>query len=512
MKSDFKEGRCGVAFKNGKLYQFTKRHVLVMTTWPDPRAWFKRRSHGWKATRKWADSLLSGSIFPQPHDNNLSVDALLIPDLQNPAQLALPGIATSKEEAKELWWQKMLQREKLVLNAYADTIPEDIRAQLVQYNDRKWHLFNLLTRCPGALDLSCSNPALLYALASNWVFHKPAATQPIRAARRLVNKRQKLILDWLGFPATETARQIMAKIMPSALSVSALLCLRRAFDQPDLIKTLAHLDSVNAGTLKLLRIRKLHPYLTPRFIEDVSRDNRPNHEQRPDVVSLLLDTIKMAEEDQWRHCPPRFFSIARLQEVHDDLTRRMNRQRWIERRSFVERRYGTQFPPPPFPGTDTIRPIDTPEALHFEGGELNHCVGSHIESVFEGQEYVYQVLAPVRATLSIRRHGNGWSPSELSMKSNKKVDKPLETQIYTALFSSGKGLLSSEGEDDLPEWVTEDFPPNEDGPVIARCDLDLQEDQRAPVSWNYLNPKQLPLLTPEESAVYRNCLMILGSK
>jgi hypothetical protein len=42
MKSDFKEGRRGLAFKDGKLFEFTKRHVLVLSPWPDPRAWFKR--------------------------------------------------------------------------------------------------------------------------------------------------------------------------------------------------------------------------------------------------------------------------------------------------------------------------------------------------------------------------------------------------------------------------------------------------------------------------------------
>ena len=31
MKSNFTEGRYGYAFKNGKLYWFTKRHVMVMT-------------------------------------------------------------------------------------------------------------------------------------------------------------------------------------------------------------------------------------------------------------------------------------------------------------------------------------------------------------------------------------------------------------------------------------------------------------------------------------------------
>lgn len=51
----YKEGPPGVHFKNGKLYSFCKTHALVLSQWPDPRGWFKRRSHDWRPTRKWSD-------------------------------------------------------------------------------------------------------------------------------------------------------------------------------------------------------------------------------------------------------------------------------------------------------------------------------------------------------------------------------------------------------------------------------------------------------------------------
>ena len=127
-------------------------------------------------------------------------------------QMALPGV-TSREEryAKE---QYHYQAARCV---FVHSLPREVREELRRYAERKWHLLNLFARCPGALDLSRSNPGLAYALASNWAFHKPAVARPIRAARSLVHKKQKAILEWLGFPATEPARRILAKIRPKSL-------------------------------------------------------------------------------------------------------------------------------------------------------------------------------------------------------------------------------------------------------------------------------------------------------
>ena len=96
-------------------------------------------------------------------------------------QIILPGIVIPEERSARRAYSDHMAR-----TAFVNMIPEEVRLELLRYSNRKWHLMSILARCPGAMDLSRSNPALLFALASNWAFHRPSVKQPIRAARGLV--------------------------------------------------------------------------------------------------------------------------------------------------------------------------------------------------------------------------------------------------------------------------------------------------------------------------------------
>lgn len=83
------------------------------------------------------------------------------------------------------------------------------------------------------------------------------------------------------------------------------------------------------------------------------------------------------------------------------------------------------FPPPPFPGTDTIRPLCTPVELINESIAQRNCVGNRVTyepHIRKGRCYIYKVVAPERATLSIiRRTGESWSIGELKAAGNHPV-------------------------------------------------------------------------------------------
>ena len=83
----FKPGKYGSFVKDGKLFDFSPEHILVMAPWPDPRAWVKTSGTGFRVTRKHADEffrLMEVRLAPwlereadpqQPHDAGI-VDSL----------------------------------------------------------------------------------------------------------------------------------------------------------------------------------------------------------------------------------------------------------------------------------------------------------------------------------------------------------------------------------------------------------------------------------------------------
>ena len=427
-KSHFHEGLWGLACKDGKLYEFSDSHVLVMKGWPDPRAWFKRRSHGWKPTRKWADVLLSQPAFidktPAPAK---PTQPFALPN----GQMILTGVVIPEERRARREYSDHVAR-----TAFIDMIPETIRLELQRYSNRRWHLLNILARCPNSLDLSRSNPALLFALASNWAFHKPAVAKPIRAVRRLIGKKEKVIQEWLGFPATEAVRKLLAKIEPDAVNVEALLYLREALQNPVCLKLLRHLPRLNRQVVMLASDRRLMDHVTPRLLQDVisrSTQMTPDDEtfESQDVYRLMLDTVRMATIVDWEKCPQKFCSLKRLQAIHDELSPRMDA-------ALLKKKYNLpdKFGEPPFPGTEHIVPIRTPEEMFREGYLQKNCVGSYVLPVAEGAEYVYRVEQPIRATLSVVLKSGAWEPSQLFKGCNVPVDPETKRQIFGELFKT----------------------------------------------------------------------------
>ncbi len=325
----------------------------------------------------------------------------------------------------------MQMKDHKALSGYYRTIPSAVREEVSRYEDRRWHMFNLFARCPGALDLSQSNPALCFALASNWVFHKPAVQRPMRAARSLIGKKQRCIMEWVGFPPTESARSILAKIVPQSLAVEGLLYLRDALRDGDLIKLLSHLERINAGVLRIATDPRFRDHRTPRLLQAIGQEKEYDgaRQSRNPIFWIFRDTLAMAEMIEWRNCPRKFISLQRLKSLHDQLSRRMNAGQILRNRNLPDR-----FPAPPFAGTPEIIPITTPAELCQEGVDMHHCAGAHVMSVARKSEYVYRVLSPVRATLSVHLVRGRWKEGELFQARNVPVEEAVARQLFQRLM------------------------------------------------------------------------------
>jgi hypothetical protein len=360
--------------------------------------------------------------------------------------------SVQERRAKLEWIRAAILLVRRIQSSYFDAIPEEVRNELLRYKNRQWHLFCLFARCPGALDLSRSSPALCYALASNWVFHKPAVSWPMRAARGLAAKRQKHMLAWMGFPGTESARRIMAKVDPSALEIKRLLQFRRALADTEIAKWLSHLEHINLSVMEMVAWRDYRPFISPRLLTEVSREEAESR-RRASAIRTFADTLHMAREMPEVACPRPFRSLRQLEAVHDDLARQTE-HRWQRVGLTCHDGQGgpLSFPKPPYAGTGHIQPILTSEDLHEEGRVMGHCVGIYDHRVARGQCFVYRVTGPVRATMEIVRSvDHGWMSGQLMLARNRPAPEALAVQLFGELFASGKITPSLDPQDSKAE-------------------------------------------------------------
>jgi hypothetical protein len=298
-----------------------------------------------------------------------------------------------------------------------------------------------------------ANPGLAFALASNRVFHRPAVKKPLRAARSQLRKKQREILSWLGFAPTESVRRILRKIDPSDLTVERLLYLRDGLSDPAVVKSLSHLPSVNSLVLRLATDPRLRGWFTPRWLAEVAADTGQVADPaggwpRQTPFDLLMDTLRMLRLVGEGATIRPFSSSDHLRRTHDALVGRAGAPDWGQEWHGSRSALPDRFPAPPFPGTAKIVPLLTPEALQNEGAEMRHCVVSHSFEVADGDAYVYRVVSPVRATLSIGNVGGRWRPREMRGPGNVEIDPLVCARIFGELEWSAYG---GEGEEEGAE-------------------------------------------------------------
>ena len=87
----------------------------------------------------------------------------------------------------------------------------------------------------------------------------------------------------------------------------------------------------------------------------------------------------------------------------------------------VQRAVGT-FHEPPVPGTVDIVPLTDAGQLLEEAREQRNCVGGYASRVAGGKVFIYRVLRPERATLSLHLGTDGeWELGQLLRACNQKV-------------------------------------------------------------------------------------------
>ena len=144
----------------------------------------------------------------------------------------------------------------------------------------------------------------------------------------------------------------------------------------------------------------------PLLMEVAAKKEEDMSAQSADVFHRC---VRMARElgEAVRHPS----SIQKLDEWHQEIW-----ERWVEKNPPLPK----TFPAPPIAGCPTIQPILDANGLIEEGKQQSNCVRCYANRVRAGQTFIYRVLAPERATLSIvLGHGGQWVIEELKLRSNQ---------------------------------------------------------------------------------------------
>ena len=386
---------------------FDDDRITVLRAWPVWRAWRFTSAKGWQGARPWEPVIR----WMQETTTESWLRRAMARFEESLAPAVEPAGNARRTAASERQLVGLHARRRAA-RTFLDRIPLDVRQVAARFPDRQWHLVALTARHPGAIELAADNPALAYALASSWIFHRPAVRDPWRAAERLVPKKRLRIAGWLGFPATQGVVGILAKVPTRALTPRRLLYLREALCTAAPPKALHHLPRLDTGVLRILCDAQLIGCAAFTLLEEISASRA--HSRSHDVAYLLRDSVRMLAIVRPGERLPAQRTIRAVRHIHDTLAADLARIR-------DGRLLDLSLPPPPVRGTELIVPLTQPSDLVEEGRSMHHCVGSYVEEVAGGGCFVYRVLGPERATLSLRRRAGGWQIDQISGVANGPV-------------------------------------------------------------------------------------------
>jgi hypothetical protein len=372
--------------------------------------------------------------------------------------------ATTPTPAASDGQSELLRLKQEAFGAFRGSLPPDLAGAVERFKSHQWALLVLAHEAQSGSDLLRSNPVLAFALANNaFLQNRPMAAAAFQAVR-YSHRKQREILKWLGFPATDAMVRLLHKIPREITHPGLLRKLRQAVALPDGIKGFSHLPALNAGVIYLACYPAMSALVTPKLIQEVAgtedeQDAAPTADALQEIVILAKEMNILATVRPFSACRKVYEAHERMIVEHrtfmDQQAERAAEaarqvvaahQRAVRRarieaaavRAREEAAVGT-FPPPPTPGTDTIIPLTSFAALKEESKLQGNCVGRttrYAACVVQGTHYIYRVLAPAHHTLCIGRRGHSlWVIEEFKGHRNARAQETARKMVQAWLYS-----------------------------------------------------------------------------
>jgi hypothetical protein len=396
--------------KTGKLFIYRTDRIEVLKVWPDIRAWRKTQQNPvWRGARPTI-KIPKGNLREK------------IEKMRHSLEQASPLITFFDAVSPDITRYRNLIR----YYEWADAIPSDIREIVNQFSSRHWQLLSVLARCgEPARNLAIANPALLYMLASSWVFKKTPVKQPLRSVRAMLRRKQRDILPWLGFPGTNRMRNILRKIPLNCITIPNLLILQSLANRSDsksILKKLSYLTRINTGVLEILNNDQLSSLVSDDLLHNIglmrSEDN---------FVTLGEEWLRQVEKMQrFLACTDRPVPIiTKYNKAGDYLN---NLMRKVIRYSTQNR---VEFGTPPVPGNLTIEPISDTFQLDAQAQRRNNCLRQFVLKILTDKlYYAYRIPEADDVTITLTNHGSAWGLHQFEFKD---TDRMLRTTFLKIL-------------------------------------------------------------------------------
>lgn len=352
---------------------------------------------------------------------------------------------------------EFLRAKQAAFLAFRATLPATLAEGVDPFGSYQWALLLLIRDSTSGPDLLRSNPVLAYALANHVLLRKGSAGAAAFQAIRHSHRKQREILGWLGFPATDAVMRVCRKVPPGIVHPGMLRKLREAVATEGVVKAFGHLPSLNTGVIYLACYREMSALTTSRLIQEVAgspdeNDAAPTADALQEIVTLAKSMGTFAGLRPFSSCRKVWEAHERILAEHRQYVAcQAQRAALLARMATVAARraeaearatqagYRRQiealehFPPPPVAGTGAIVPLTSFADLRRESARQQNCVGTgsaYATRVQKGLIYIYRVLAPEPHTLAIGRRGGGtWVIEELKGFKNKSATAEARSMV-----------------------------------------------------------------------------------
>jgi len=196
------------------------------------------------------------------------------------------------------------------------------------------------------------------------------------------------LLTALGLPPRPGTLRVLRKLPRDHCRPQTVEALRRllAARNGRWRHVLPHLPRITRDTVALLRFDP--KLVTPGLIRASTESDADEETVTWLLTSIRILRLKLGHAGPW---PYRGLGLEKLKLVEGELFARLHPD-------------PTAFPLPPFPGQPgEIEPLCDLHSLARESESQQNCTISLLGQVLEGTAFVYAVLRPERATLSLRR-------------------------------------------------------------------------------------------------------------